>query len=225
MRFLCWLVFSAAIAGAQIVPPQVGLILDSSRSIRQVFGFAGNLVVGDPIGDPVTTSTSVRWALDAAGQPVLLWSADDSRLLRWNGTAFDPLAIADGAVTGDVLSLTQTGDGVRFAIARQDGVWVVEVSAVDGSLISQTALPWICAPVLLQSSGELIYTDGTALVFRSVDGSERRVEMGIAMADLTPLGVDWIVASERASDPGISRQVAVRILPGRERVSQLPEIR
>lgn len=182
-----------------------------------------SILVLDGRGNPVSSTDAepgpAAFSFDGTGRPGLAW-VRSAGLLAWRTDHWEGGVVTGGLVGGQVLSLVQLGqDRVRFFTQRDDSFWVVELALANGSLLSQTALPGVAAPALLQADGRLVYTDGTGIVVRDVDGTERRVDLGFIPVEFHPLADGWLLVWDQDST-----RFAVRTQAGMERVSQLPEV-
>ena len=242
MRILVVLGLAALVhAQPTMTPPRAGFMVDAAQSLRPVLGVPGTLLLGDAAVDEVVsfafsgkcaivkTSSSMRvldasgqvlFAMDAADGPALFAFTDDGapalayvagRLLRWNGSGFEALAFNADALQGEVLAV---GAGPVFLVQREDAVWRVESETG-----AQSLLVGVHAPVLLRGDG-VAYADETAVVLRAAGGPERRIDTQAAIGGVRWMGDGMIGVTEKDS----TRQFAVRITPGRENVSQLPEV-
>ncbi len=144
------------------------------------------------------------------GTPALAFLPGRNTLLKWQTDHFQSIPFAADLLDGDPIAISTPADNwVRFVIRRSDGLWRIDLSIQDGAILSQSALPGIQGPVLMQADGSLVYVDQTWLVI-----GERRIQLGFAGGDLRSIGDGWIQVG----------QLAVRITAGREQVSQIPEV-
>ncbi len=241
-----WLVLLCAglLAQAQsgIAPPQIGFVLNSDQTVRPLIGFAGNLISGDSIFEGVlSTASSASWTLvktpstlvasdlkhnfqfsldtddgkalfafSQDGVPALVFLPGSNTLQQWRTDHFEWVRFFADSLGGDPVAIARpTENWVRFVIRRPDGFWQLDLSTQDGSILGQTALPRIQGSVLLQADGSLIYLDQSSLVIGS-----RRIELGSVGGELRSIGDGWVQVG----------QLAVRITPGHEQVSQFPEV-
>lgn len=184
---------------------------------------SASLAVFDRQGQLVAQQDSqdgtAMFAFNPDGSPAVALLPASGKLYGWTGAALQPLADIP-ALGGDVLSLAASSiDTVRLLVAKADGPWLIDLSAADGSLAAQTALPGIATPAILTPRGEVAYLALNQLVIRDPSGSERFIECGFVPAQLTTLGSGWLLLVEQ--DTGA--RFAVRTLPGAERVARIPE--
>ncbi len=240
-------------AQSGLAPPQVGFAVDSQHALRPVLGFAGNLILGKPILANVASSAwsntngviktgsallllnrqgQILRHVDTANGPALLafrstgdaglaFLPQSGVLFGWNAEGFKPLSLRLDALAGTPISIDAANwDCPVFIVQRADGLWLVEISNRTGALESQTALPGVQAPALLQAGGSLLYSNGTALVLRNPAGNEQQFQLALTIAEIRLLGNDWVHVLDQTG----AHQFLVRLTPGHQTTSQLPEM-
>jgi hypothetical protein len=106
-------------------------------------------------------------------------------------------------------------------VQRDDGLWDVRVQLATSEIDAQTALVGVAAPVLMLSTGELVYSDFNGIVLRNMDGSERHISAQLpASFAFQQMGQGWIQLQDLAG----GRHFAIRIAQNREKSYQLPEV-
>ena len=106
-------------------------------------------------------------------------------------------------------------------VQRDDELWDVRVQLATGEIDAQTALLGVSAPVLMLSTGELVYSDANGIVLRKTDSSERHISAQLpASFALQQMGEGWIQLQDLAG----GRQFAIRIAQNREQSYQLPGV-
>jgi hypothetical protein len=250
--FSLFLAVVAASAQQGIAPPQLGFIAAADHSLRPVLGLPGNLLLGSAVADNIQSAawsgsyglvksdalliafngTRMLGSIDASrgpalfafhsnGSPALALLSQSGELYAWTGTEFKPITFRQDLLEGNPLAIAiPQFDCVSVIVQRADGLWLV-VESTRGEIESQTALAGMQPPVLLQNDGGMVYTDQTSLVIRDGTGNERRMKLSLSMAELHWMGTEWLQAI--ATNSG--HQYAVRITPGLERISQIPEAR
>ena len=224
--------------------PRLGWLRDASGMLRPLQGFAANFVTGEARESGVlSVASSGTWALaktgrelivfDQAGaqagrlaapdgnalfafalngEPAAAFFPETGALLLWSGGRFQT---AGWKTEGDEEVLAVAG-AISFLVRRGDQVWRVDRAVPDGQVTREQALPGVGAPVLLRPDGSLLYADGRALVLRSPEATEQRVELPGAVAALNEMAGDWVCA--RLAD----HQVAVSFSGATPRVFELP---
>jgi hypothetical protein len=252
--FLAMQSFAVMAASAQqgIAPPQLGFIAAADRSLRPVLGFPGNLLLGSAAADNIQSAawsgsyglaksddllmafdgTHMLGSIDVSrgpalfafhsdGSPALALLPQSGELYSWTGAGFKLITFREDLLEGNPLAIAVPQfDRVSVIVQRAYGLWLVVESTSD-EIESQSALPGVQAPVLLQNDGGLLYMDQTSLVIRDGSGNERRMKLSLSMAELHWMGTEWLQAVEANS----GHQYAMRITPGFERISQIPEAR
>jgi len=237
------LVASAA-AQSGIHPPQLGFAGDAGGTLRPVYGVAGNFILGQPVKEKViseafsgslgllkTDSTLVAFGkrgqvlatMEAAQGPALFGFSPDgltglaylpssNKLVEWKAGQF--VTIPFYSELGKVLAVfLPSAFEASMIVQRQDGIWEV-------SLASQRALVEVTAPLLGLPSGLLLFSDARGIVLRNPDGSEVHIPAQLpARFSLQQMDTDWVQLSDLAG----SRRYAIRVLPGREGIYELPE--
>ena len=219
--------------------PALGLMLDRQGSLRPVYGVGGSFHVERATAVGVvstacagslcvakTNSTLISWnkatgvvtpapaggaviAVDAAGATIYFPSIQ--QFGRWQNGA---LTMLDLSVYGTVLSLGSGSSGLTIAVQRAGVVWIV---SADGSILD--SLPPGAGAVLLIPNG-VVYATSGALILRRSGGSELSFPaQGVegAQGALFALGDGYVEA--RAGDV----LYALRTIPGREQLFQLPQ--
>ncbi|MBV8816916.1 MAG: hypothetical protein JO022_01095 [Acidobacteriaceae bacterium] len=160
------------------------------------------------------------FAFTPGGDPALVWLNGPGALYVWKQDHFEAAPVSADVLAGAVTALAMEGtDMVRFLVTRADGMWRVEMGLSDGSLQSQAALPDVASGAAILLDTNLLYTNGTVLVIRAEDGSERSIDTGVTIGALASLRSEWVHVTEQ----GTTRHFAVRLTAGREQVWQLPE--
>lgn len=239
---------SSALAMAQpaISPPGVGAILNSSGSLHGVIGLSGNFVFLDTgisnirsaafSGSAGLLKTDMEiLVLDAANQVASRYSAPGEhalfafdvhgqaafayyagKLLKFDGT--EPISVT---WTGDVVSIATAGpDSATAILRRDDGLWSLQFWSATGDVQGESLIAGVAGPVLLLSSGGLLFTRESDIVLRDASGVERTVAAGFEIDSFDQMGKDWIAVRE--TGPG--RIFALRITPSTLDVYQLPEV-
>jgi hypothetical protein len=247
MRSLTLFSLLAASALAQsLQPPQVGFALAADRTVRPVFGVAGNFVLGPSIAADalsqafsrslglLKTDTTLS-AFDSAGRVIATTQVATGPALF----AFSPDGLSALAYVASENTLIEFRSG-RFemlpfrpetaviAIAfqatllyqREEGIIEIRVPLGHIHPSSRTVLTGVTAPVLPLSSGAFVFSDAKGIVLRQPDGSETHIAARLpAKFSLQQMSADWI----QLSDSMTGRRFAIRITPGREAFYQLPE--
>ena len=244
-RILLSVIAMACLARAQAPEtPRLGWLRDASGMLRPLQGIAANFVTGQARESGVlSVASSGTWALaktarelivfDPAGtetgrlaapegnallafalngEPAAAFFPETGLLLLWSGGRFETAGWQPG---GDEEVLAVAG-AISFLVRRGDAVWRVDRAVPDGQVTREQALPGVGAPALLRPDGSVLYADGRALVLRSPEAAEQRVELPGAVTALNELYGDWVCA--RLAD----RQVAVSFSGARPRVFELP---
>jgi len=162
------------------------------------------------------------FAFRRTGEPALAYLAPANLLLVWAGAAFEAVPFDPTTLTASaILSIAVTPSRrAAMIVQRDDGLWDIRIELATGTIEAQTALPGVTAPLLMLSSGELVYGDTAGIVVRDSDGSERHISAQLpASFVLQQMGDGWVQL--RDLDGG--RQFAIRITQNREQYYQLPE--
>jgi hypothetical protein len=150
------------------------------------------------------------------GAPAAAFFPETGLLLLWSGGRFETAGWKTGR-DEEVLAVACPGGGViSFLVRRGDAVWRVDRAVPDGQVTREQALPGAGAPALLRPDGSVLYADGRALVLRSPQATEQRVELPGTVTALNEMAGDWVCA--RLAD----RQVVVSFSGARPRVFELP---
>jgi hypothetical protein len=224
-----------ALGQSGVDAPTAGFMVDHSGSLRAVTGIAQSFLAGQVLRTGVlSASCSTSWCLvktptslvasqnqddpgtPAPPGPALLSLRNQSALLYFPAVKLfarfenSQLQLLDWSVDGDVLALAQTRQGPRFAVRRNDGVWIV---ALDGSILD--SLPSGTVAVLLINGWTVFSLDRT-VVLRRADGSEISFELPGAIS-LSRLGENYVQVSTADAT------YALRVDFGREQISVLPD--
>jgi hypothetical protein len=235
----------ACLARAQAPePPRLGWLRDASGLLRPLQGFAASFATGQARESGVLSVASSRtWALaktarelivfDPAGaeagrlaapdgnalfafalngEPAAAFFPGTGLLLLWSGGRFETA----GWKTGGGEDVLAVAGAISFLVRRGDAVWRVDRAVPDGRVTREQALPGVGAPALLRTDGTVLYADGPALVLRSPEATEQRVELPGTVTALNELDGDWVCA--RLAD----RQVAVSFSGATPRTFELP---
>lgn len=163
-------------------------------------GLAGGATPAPPGGAEI--------ALDATGATVHFDRTGE--FARWqNGL----LTQIDLRVDGVVLSMASSSAGLSIAAERDGTIWIV---SQDGAILD--SLPEDASAVLLLPA-LTVYATQDSLTIRKPDGSELPFPapgVGFGVGTLTAMGNGYVEA--RAG----STIYALRIVPGREQLFQLP---
>lgn len=217
---------TCAWAQSGIETPSIGAVVDSSGSLRQVNGLAGNFWTSDPIiSGVVSAACSERLCLvktdskilSATGeieapagsaifgldgdQPIVFFPQSGT-FARWHDNSLDML---DWAIDGEVLSIY----GNDIAVRRDQEVQIVNR---DGGLIDEIAAA--TGPVLLLSDG-VVFATSDELILRRRNLTDIRFPLAAAES-ITRMGAHYIAI--RAGDS----RYALRIESGRESLFLLP---
>jgi hypothetical protein len=221
--------------------PALGQMIDRQDGLRPVYGVGGSFHVTSPTAEGVLStacagtlcvaktessivslSTSGTIATPApTGAAIIFVDATGATIYfpstqqfgRWqNGS----LAMLNLTVTGTVLSV---GPGLTIAVERSGIVWIV---SSDGTILD--SLPSTASAALLTANGVVYASSGGAtsgaLILRKSDGTELSFPLlpGVGgVQDLFVLGDGYVEA--RAG--GVL--YALRTIPGREQLFQLPQ--
>ena len=222
---LCAAVCACAQSGIEV--PSIGVVVDSSGSLRQVEGVAGNFLLGPAmVAGALSAACSERLCLAKTDSKILsptgeteaptgpaifgfganeavVYFPETQTFARWHADSLDPL---DWTVDGEVLSIR----GSEIAVRRDGSVWIVHTDgAVADWIADDTA-----GPVLLLVEGVLFAT-GDQMVLRRPDASEVRFDLPSAER-ITAMGPHY--AAIRAGDA----TYALRTESGREELFLLP---
>lgn len=212
--------------------PRLGLMIDSTRAARPVYGLPGSLSAEDPAASDVVslgcgsfclikTDTSLLapgvavaappgpalFAFDSTG--AFVYFEKTRQLSRWQSGALSPV---DFQIDGDIISLRSAGGAPQFAVRFAEQVQIES----DGNAILDSLPPGVRA-VLLLPSGE-VYATAHAVVLRRADASETAFPLTGA-ASFTAMAPDYVEVRTAAAI------FALRTTPGREQLFQLPEPR
>ncbi len=231
------------------MPPQLGFVEDSARSLRPVYGVAGNFILGPSVaGQVISEAFSGSLGLLKTGSSLYAFDPE-GRLLASLEVASGPafFAFSPGASTGlayiasnnsllewrgdgfTSISLnddiaTQTVLAIAFPTSSQVSLLVQRNDTVwqlNVGSISETALPGVHAPLLALPSGDLFFRDTGGIVIRRPDGSEVHVPATLPVnLSLQQMSREWV----QLTDLNSAARFAVRTTPGREGFYQLPEI-
>jgi hypothetical protein len=221
--FTFGLALGLAAAQPAIQPPQVGILADQAGELRPLLGFAGNLFFGDSLGGGVLSAASsgsyafvktdnsilvlngggdVIYSADAASGPALFsFRADGSPALAYAGSSLmvwqtDHLETIAFNDKGTAVALGEAS----VIVQREDGLWRLDISTADGSVQSQAALQQH-SPILILNDGQIVSAD--------------TLDVGEPISNVAQIGRGWVAVNNKFS---------VRVTPGREYVSQLPEV-
>jgi hypothetical protein len=188
---------------------------------------SSTVAVIDRTGSIVATGTApdgpALFAFARTGEPALAYIMVANALLVWNAGALNAAPFDATALGADaVLSIgAPDSDHAAMIIQRDDGLWDVRVQLATGEIDAQTALLGVAAPVLMLSTGEVVYGDSNGIVLRKTDGSERHISAQLpASFAFQQMGAGWI----QVQDPAGGRQFAIHIAQNREQSYQLPEV-
>lgn len=126
-------------AGGLMLRSRSLLLLDANASVIASYAAgAGKAVVG------------VQKKLDSS----IAWLPSSNTIVHWDGATFHALAVPDGSMTGEVLSINKTASETALLIVRQPGGNVEEetVSLLTGIVLARSVI-----------------ADPTADIFRSGD--------------------------------------------------------
>jgi len=215
----------------------LGQMIDRQQSLRPVYGVGGGFHVEAPIAERVISSAcsrtlclaktesalvslntaagvvtpappgDARIALDTTGATIYFPSTH--QFGRWQNGTLTTLSLS---VYGTVLALDSNASGLTIAVERSGIVWIV---SANGSLLD--SLPSGAGAVLLTANG-IVYATSSAMILRKSDGTETTFPASGVTA-LFALGDGYVEA--RAG--GIL--YALRTIPGREQLFQLPQPR
>ena len=172
------------------------------------------------LGSLNTAPEPALFAFRADGFSALVLLVQSGALYAWTGKEFEPLAYRAQSLGGNPLAIgAPPSGGVDVIVQRDDGLWQLGISA-QGDVQSQSALPGIQPPVLLQNDGALFYSTKTTLVVRPGKGRERSIALGIAIGEMHWMGRGCIRSGRRLQ--AASSQFESR---GSEKITQLPEPR
>ena len=208
-------------------PVAVGVVSAEFSGSYGLLKTANAVVVKDRTGAVSANSDApdgpALFAFARTGEPALAYLPRTGALLAWkDGTFqaifFDPSALAANAVHSIA---APDSDHAALIVQRDDGLWDLRVLLATGEVDSQTAIGGVAPPALMLATGELVYTDGSGIVIRNAEGSERRVpaQLPVSFA-LAQMGDGWIQLQDLAG----GEQFAVRIALNREQIYQLPEV-
>ena len=219
---LCW-------GQAPIAAPSIGKMLDTSGTLRTVYGMAGNFTVGPP---------EAMRVISAACSETLCLAKTANRIQGPTTSAFAPPGPAlfgfDGSdavvyfpvarqfarwrqgrllrlpwhVDGEVLALR----GTEIAVRRDADVWVVRP---DGTILDY--LGQVAGPVLLLD-GAAVLASEDALVLRRPAQDDVRFELS-GIQGFSALGSEYVQVKTAAGS------YALRTTPGREDLLLLPTLR
>jgi hypothetical protein len=206
--------------GESIAGNAIGVACSGTATILQTAAGLRILnALGHPVGRPFPASGTALFAFTTAGAPALVWMRESGRLLRWNGLAFEPAPIDATILNGSVVSLAAPNSSTAaFVVERDQQLWRIDISLMDGGVLYSAMLPGASAPALLFDDGTLLHATPSALVLRSPQGTERVIEFTGAAARFTPMGRDWVLieGSTRATN------YALRVSTGA--LFDLPEV-
>lgn len=239
---------SGASAQSHIGPPFIGLLRDSHRQVRRVFGITGNFIVGEAEASGVISMAFSGRAglaktedslllLNQAGAVVRRLSAPPGAALfafTANGNpalcyfpktaelwrcAGDPSPAPSVHIEGNVMAIAAPShDRVRLVLSHADRVWLVTASVQTGSILEQEPLFQVKPPVLLLSDGRIVSADGHFLRIRAQDGTESQLALPSPARELDWLGDGWV----QVHVSGKSGVLALKLTQGGERVFEMP---
>lgn len=218
---------TCAWAQSGIDRPRLGKMLDSSGSVRTVYGIAASVSLGDAeITGVLSSACSKKFCLaktdtsivsafgsaDAPAGPALfafdadtafVWFPQSRQLAQWQNGVLTPI---DSSIEGDVLSIRASAGSVELAVRRESGEWIVKP---DGSVVD--SLPRAAGPVMLIPGG-VVYATRDEIVIRDLRIPLKRVtafsQMSAGYLEVRAGGVDY----------------ALRVEKGRETLFQLPGV-
>ena len=217
------------IAGNFLVrdPMAIGVISAAHSGSYGWVKTSSTVAVIDKTGSIVASSAAADgpalFAFTRTGEPALAYLAASKQLLTWNAKAFTTVLFDATALGANaVLSIAAPDSGhAEMIVQRDDGLWDVRVQLPTGEIDAQTALLGIAAPVLMLSTGELVYGDADGIVLRKPDGSEQHISAQLpASFTFQQMGAGWLQLQDLAG----GRQFAIRIAQNREQSYQLPEV-
>ena len=237
-----------------ITAPQIGFAQDARSGLRRVSGVAGSFQLSDPILTRVVSSAfsgslgmaktgTALSVFDAGGQilfripakpgaalfafrddgeSALAYLADEQALLRWSRGALTSVALDLRAADGEVRSIAQpSADQASILLDRGGSLWVLSVSLASGAIEFKRAVRATGSVALLLNNGDLLFGDREGLTLDRANGIQIRFDARLSgHVALRRMGASWV----EISDAG-GRDFALRLLPGRERLYQLPEAR
>jgi hypothetical protein len=135
---------------------------------------------------PATGPTGVA-AFRSGGEAGLVWIGGSGELLSFPGWREQPVPDWNG--TPVALALTRRA--LKAVVRQQDGLWLVESSLADGSILSQRALPSREAPVLLNSDGSMLHSADGAVILSLANGFEQRIDIPARPETMEAMGPGW----------------------------------
>jgi len=205
----------------------IGVISAAHSGSSGWFKTSSTVAVIDRTGSIVASTEApggaALFAFARAGEPALAYLAASGTMLAWNAGAFTAVPFNATALGANaVLSIAAPdSDHAAMIVQRDLGLWDVRIQLATGEIDAQTAIAGAAAPVLMLSSGDLVYSDTNGIVLRKIDGSERHIsaQLPVSFAFLQ-MGEAWIQLQDLAG----GRQFAIRIAQNREQSYQLPEV-
>jgi hypothetical protein len=188
IALLLWCAASA-IAESNFAPPVVGVVRDTHRQLRLVYGVAGNFVLRG-----VIPKEALNWAfagagglmkadaelltLDSGGRVTSRHPAPQGDAVLSAGAAFFPatselwligvhpdrkIRIEPDALGGDVVALgVLNGRSVPLAVCRGSRVWLVTLDVTSSDVTRETLAPGVIGDQ--GCAGALLWLDGNFLL-------------------------------------------------------------
>ena len=232
---------------AQLAPPRIGYVSDSTGAFRPVLGVSGNFLLGEPLADSVvsagfsgtfsffktdTTLSIVDGAVKTdfpssagpaifsfSGHAGFVYSFSGRTLQRWDGANLADVPL--DFFPGDVLALAQPDlNRVWLAVRQSDAqVYLLLFDGVTGTLQSSAPLTGASGNLALLNDQEFLYGNASGLVLHRDSGIEITLSASlVGDVHFERIGALWWSVRDDAG-----QHFAVRTEPGREGVFQLPE--
>jgi len=159
------------------------------------------------------------FAFRVDGRPGLVYLQGAGELVRWEGGRLEPAAWDPVDADGEVVALAVNSDE-RFSavVQREGGLWLLEMAASSGRVLSQMRLPGASLPLHLRQDGTQVFAEESGLVIRTRRGEQRWLALPAPAESLEEMGEGWL----RVVTGAATRSFALRFRPDGEDLYQLP---
>jgi len=248
----CYLALGClALAQSGLTPPRIGWLLDGNNHPRLVEGVAGSFWLGSPTENEaislgssgsaaiLKTATDVivldaqghvaskfaapdgpaQFAFTASGSPALVWFSQTRELMCFQKSQLRRVPVNPSMLGGDVIALAEfSATRATLLIERERAISRVSVDLRTGLVRFETGLPGLHAPAFLASDGTILAADQDGLVVRRPNSADIHLAFPVKPEAFTSLGNGWVLAQGAPA-----AHYAIRMIPSREQVFQLPE--
>lgn len=160
-----------------------------------------------------------QFAFTASGSPALVWLSQTRELMCFQESQLRRVPVNPSILGGDVIALAELSTTrATLLIERERAISRVSVDLRTGLVRFETGLPGLHAPAFLASDGTILAADQDGLVVRRPNSADIHLAFPVKPEAFTSLGNGWVLAQGAPST-----HYAIRIIPSREQVLQLPE--